>query len=194
MCQPCLSKAVWQDPYDLMKGVEVYLFVIAGQSLVVRFRCLLQSLVFCRLPHHGASPPGRYLPGAMCPQNPQIATAPVSEQPTHLVSWSVSLPGGPRCRREDKYSILHVSHSSVALFQTIWHNISHQFSQQFCCCIPPALPHPLSSSFRLSQQSMKMAGQWIPHFHTVTGLRSLTDLSIKNTGAHQLSDFRNEFF
>lgn len=40
---------------------------------------------------------------------------------------------------------------------------------------------------------MKMAGQWIPHFHTVTGLRSLTNLSIKNTGAHQLSDFRNEF-
>lgn len=49
--------------------VEVYLFVIAGQSLVVGLRCLLQSLVFCRLPHGGAPAPDGYLPGATSPQS-----------------------------------------------------------------------------------------------------------------------------
>lgn len=86
---------------------EIYLFVIAGQTLVVTFWRLLQSLVFRRLPHCGAATPGRYLPGATCPQSPRRSSPKATHALSQSVSRSVGSLQGPRCHSQDECCILH---------------------------------------------------------------------------------------
>ena len=126
---------MWQDYYSVIKGsAGVYLFVIAGHALVVGLGGVLQPLVFRRLPHHGAPPPARYFPGATCPQSAQIATAPISGQPTHLLSQSLSQPAARSTLslgRQVQGSACY-SQFRVTLFQML---DSSQYSHLHC------LPH-----------------------------------------------------
>lgn len=143
--------------------LKIYLFIITGQALVVRLWCLLQPLVFCRLPHGGAPAPDRDLPGATCPQSPQKA-APASEK-----TQSVSPLWDLHYHQEDRYSILHVT----ALVQRAEHVISDEARCRLQYSHHNGLPHLGKVSF-----PWKWDNEFLM-FTVITGLCSLTDWSVK---------------
>lgn len=94
--------------YCKIKGTaQVYLFIIARQPLVIRLCRLLQSLVFCRLPHGGVLRPSRYLFGCYVSSN-SCCSSPVSNPHTQSVNQLASTS-----MQEDKCDILGGVHGAA---------------------------------------------------------------------------------
>lgn len=168
VCHPCLSVAVWYDHY-YNKGK------CSGLPLHHRWEAVGSQTLTCPAASGTLPSPPWWGLTRTCPglrvlkvlRQPQLQSVSETHSLCQSVGQSVSPLQGLCCHRAEEYSILHVSHSTALHY-------FRQLSTLFLIIqltTPPILPPSLSSSFRESQLSLKMAGQGVPHLHTViTGL------------------------